>query len=218
MIAALEGGEWSAARPGRTLPPGKTRYPFCRRLGGPHGHSGRAENLVPTGIRSRTVQPVLSFYTDWALYMCMHICIYIYMYQKKKIIIYRPKYVRNAKTGTLMPVPYSLYLKSQHWMSIPVNTSRCHMYHFCPQQVELHRIQRPERFTNPGYIRNPSNVLYFGRHMDLPAELEHYFKPFERNCVQSGIETTIMHSFWQFNQLQGMKAQRESRGRALLFL
>ena len=33
MTAALEGGEWSAARPGRTLPPGKTRYPFYRRLG-----------------------------------------------------------------------------------------------------------------------------------------------------------------------------------------
>jgi len=27
MTAALEGGEWSAARPGRTLPLGKTRYP-----------------------------------------------------------------------------------------------------------------------------------------------------------------------------------------------
>jgi len=25
-------GEWSAARPGRTLPPGKTRYPLYRRL------------------------------------------------------------------------------------------------------------------------------------------------------------------------------------------
>ena len=50
--------EWSAARPARTLPPGKTRYPFYRRLGGPHGRSGRAENLVPTGIRSRTVQPI----------------------------------------------------------------------------------------------------------------------------------------------------------------
>ena len=59
----LEGGEWSAARPGRTLPPGKTRYPFYRRLGGPQGRSGRAENLVPTGIRSRTVQPVDSRYT-----------------------------------------------------------------------------------------------------------------------------------------------------------
>jgi len=66
MTAALEEGEWSAARPSRTLPPGKTRYPFYRRLGGPQGRSGRAENLVPTGIRSRTVQPVVSRYTDWA--------------------------------------------------------------------------------------------------------------------------------------------------------
>ena len=57
MTAALEGGDWSAARPGRTLPPGKSRYPLYRRLGGPQGRSGRAENLVPTGIRSRTVQP-----------------------------------------------------------------------------------------------------------------------------------------------------------------
>ena len=62
MTAALEGGEWSASRPGRTLPPRKTRY---RRLGGPQGRSGRAENLVHTGIRSRTVQPVVSRYTDW---------------------------------------------------------------------------------------------------------------------------------------------------------
>ena len=54
MTAALEGGEWSAAHPGRTLPPGKTRYPFCRNLGGPQGRSGRAENLVLIGIRSRT--------------------------------------------------------------------------------------------------------------------------------------------------------------------
>ena len=58
MTVALEGGEWSAARPGRILPAGKTRYPFYRRLGGPQGRSGRAENLVPTGIRSRTVESV----------------------------------------------------------------------------------------------------------------------------------------------------------------
>ena len=66
MTAALEGGEWSAARSGRTLPPAKTRYSLYRRLGGPHGRSGRVENLVPTGIRSRTVQPIVSRYTDWA--------------------------------------------------------------------------------------------------------------------------------------------------------
>ena len=40
---------------------------FYRRLGGPQGRSGRAENLIPTGIRSRTVQPVVSRYTNWAI-------------------------------------------------------------------------------------------------------------------------------------------------------
>ena len=64
MTAALEGGEWSAARPGRTLLPGKTRYPLYSRLGGPQTRSGRAEILVPTGIRSQTVHPVVSRYTD----------------------------------------------------------------------------------------------------------------------------------------------------------
>ena len=45
MTAALEGGEWSAARPGRNLLPRKTRYPFYRRLGGPQGQSGREKSL-----------------------------------------------------------------------------------------------------------------------------------------------------------------------------
>jgi len=36
MTTALEGGEWSQQHgPDRNLPPGKTRYPFYRRLGGP---------------------------------------------------------------------------------------------------------------------------------------------------------------------------------------
>jgi len=50
MTAALEEGEWSAASTGRTLPPGKTRYTFYRRLGGPQGRPGQAENIVPTFI------------------------------------------------------------------------------------------------------------------------------------------------------------------------
>ena len=58
MTATLEGGKWSASHPGRTLPQGKTLYPFYMRLGGPQGRSGRAENLVPTGIRSKTIQHV----------------------------------------------------------------------------------------------------------------------------------------------------------------
>jgi len=57
-------GEWSAACLGRTLLRGKTRYPFYRRLGGPQGRTGWAENLVLTGIRSRAVLSVVSRYTD----------------------------------------------------------------------------------------------------------------------------------------------------------
>ena len=58
-------GEGSASRPGRSLPQEKTRYPLYRRLGGPPGPVWTGtENLAPTGIRSRTVQPVASRYTD----------------------------------------------------------------------------------------------------------------------------------------------------------
>ena len=66
MTAALEGSEWSAARPGRSLPPGKTRYALYNRLDGPQGRSGRAEGLVPPGFDPRTIQPVDCRYTDYA--------------------------------------------------------------------------------------------------------------------------------------------------------
>jgi len=53
LTTALEGGEGSASRPGRSLPPGKTRYPLYRRLGGPQGQSGQVRKISPpTGIRS----------------------------------------------------------------------------------------------------------------------------------------------------------------------
>jgi hypothetical protein len=67
MTTALEGGEGSAPRPGRSLPPGRTRYPLYRRLGGPQGRSGQVRKISPPpGFDPRTVQPVASRYTDWA--------------------------------------------------------------------------------------------------------------------------------------------------------
>jgi hypothetical protein len=60
-------GEWSASRPGRTLPPGKTRDPFYRRLGGPQSRSGQVRKiLLPPGLDPRNVQPVASHYIDRA--------------------------------------------------------------------------------------------------------------------------------------------------------
>jgi len=89
MTAALEGGEWSAARLGRTLPPAKTRYPFYRRLGRLQGRSGRAETLVPTGIQSRTFQSVVSRYTYWAtrpiyIHVCVCVCVCVWYWLERK--------------------------------------------------------------------------------------------------------------------------------------
>ena len=60
-------GEGSASRPGRSLPPGKTRYPLYRRLGWPQDRSGQVRKISPPPrFDPRTVQPVASRYTDYA--------------------------------------------------------------------------------------------------------------------------------------------------------
>ena len=50
------------------LPPGKTLHPLYRRLGGPQGRSGKVRKISPPpGLDPRTVHPVASRYTDWAI-------------------------------------------------------------------------------------------------------------------------------------------------------
>ena len=47
---------------------GKTRYSLYGRLGGPHGRSGRVRKIsLPPGFDPRTVQPVASRSTDYAI-------------------------------------------------------------------------------------------------------------------------------------------------------
>ena len=67
MNTALEGGEWSAARPGRTLPPGKDPVPIVQETGWAPGPVWTgAENLAPPGFDPQTVQPVASRFIDYA--------------------------------------------------------------------------------------------------------------------------------------------------------
>jgi hypothetical protein len=57
------------------LPPGKTRYPLYRRLSGPQGQSRRVRKIsisLPPKFDPRTVQPVVSRYTDWATRPIVH--------------------------------------------------------------------------------------------------------------------------------------------------
>jgi len=67
LTSALEEGEGSASRSGRTLPPGKTRCSLYRRLGGPQGRSGQVRKISsPPGFDPRTVHSVGSRHTDYA--------------------------------------------------------------------------------------------------------------------------------------------------------
>jgi hypothetical protein len=53
MTSALEGGEWSAARPGPYFTPGKDPVPIVQEAGWAPGPVWTGpENLTPTGIRS----------------------------------------------------------------------------------------------------------------------------------------------------------------------
>ena len=113
MTAALEGGEWSAARPGRTLPQGKVKVKWSRYRPGvaqrvgrgiallfrarvtrrvsstprPHFTPGKEMvTILQEGRKissppesDRTVQPVVSRYTDWATRPTIYIYIYIYL-------------------------------------------------------------------------------------------------------------------------------------------
>ena len=70
------------------LPPGKTRYPLYRRLGGPQGRSGRVRKISsPPGFDPRTVQPVVSRYTDWAIpAQCVCVCLYMHIYMYISVV------------------------------------------------------------------------------------------------------------------------------------
>ena len=89
MTTALEGDEGSASRPGRSLPPRKTRYPLYRRLGGPKGRSGQVRKISPPpGFDPRIVQPVANRYTDYATRPTIYIYIYIYIYVCVCVCVY----------------------------------------------------------------------------------------------------------------------------------
>ena len=67
LTSALDGVGGQRHAPS-ALPPGKTRYPLYRRLGGPQGRRKRMRKISPPpGFDPRTVQPVATRYTDRAI-------------------------------------------------------------------------------------------------------------------------------------------------------
>ena len=59
---------WLTPRPDRFTPGKENRYPLYTTLGGPQGRCGQVRKISPLPrFDSRTVEPVASRYTDWAI-------------------------------------------------------------------------------------------------------------------------------------------------------
>jgi hypothetical protein len=68
LTSVLDGGRRSKIHPTRFIPQKETRYPLYRKPDGPQGRSAWVRTFLSSpGFDPRMVQPVASFYTDWAI-------------------------------------------------------------------------------------------------------------------------------------------------------
>ena len=97
MTTALEGGEGSALRPGRSLPPGKTWYPLYRMLGGRQGRSGEVRKMLPPPgfvFRDRPARTQSLYRLSYPAHV---LCIrrsYFRAHEKNKLLAPSPRYLR----------------------------------------------------------------------------------------------------------------------------
>ena len=78
MTMALEGGEWSVARPGHTLPPGRDPVPILQEAGWAPGLVWTGGKSCLTGIRSPDRPACIQLL--YQLSYLAHIYIYIYVF------------------------------------------------------------------------------------------------------------------------------------------
>jgi len=107
------------------LPPRKTRYPLYKRLGGPLGQFGRVRKISPPpGFDPRTVQPVASLYTAYAIpthftyeyiYMCVCVCVCVREREtcNKTTLMYTVRHTTNRSFHlSLFRIPDLVFLNS----------------------------------------------------------------------------------------------------------
>jgi hypothetical protein len=175
MTTALEGDEWSAAHPGRNLPPGKTRYPSYRRLGGSQDRSGLVRKISPPpGFDPRTVRPVVSRYTDSATRPTQNIQSYIQCNTTE------PK---NMKEAVKLHTVCISYNDDRHPIPKTFTPLQYTSLHFTTTFTPLHQTFTPLRYNihstslhiHPASPHLPSTSLQPSLHYTKPSL--HYTKP-----------------------------------------
>jgi hypothetical protein len=98
------------------LPPGKTRYPLCRGLGGPQSQSRRVWKISSqSGFDPRTVQPVACRYTDWSIvaHCATSTVIKAHVNKESKYIMHSTKWPNGVNTDW-----WSLLWVNTDWWSL----------------------------------------------------------------------------------------------------
>jgi len=136
------------------LPPAKTQYPLFRRLVGPQDRCGRVRKTwPPPAFDPRTVQPVASRYTDWAVLVHRYLskCSEIVIEWQSVLVIkvvwwytwtdYKTN-TQIAKELKITPILDKLmeYKRSwiQHVNRMPRNRLPRVMKHYCPKVRRNH--------------------------------------------------------------------------------
>jgi hypothetical protein len=119
LTSALAGVDGQGHAPA-ALPPGKTRYALYRRLGGLQGRSARVRKISPPpGIDRRTVQPVASHHTDWAIPSHLSACNFV------KPSLYRT--ITGPKGSRRLRTPNFERVGTWRWLRLSVPCT-CHLY------------------------------------------------------------------------------------------
>jgi len=103
-------GEGSESHPGRSLPPGKTRYPLHRRLSGLQDRSGHVRKIFPPpGFDPRTIQPVAQ-----SLYRLSYRAHDIIRLPCSKQLHENMFIIKNTRTNNMLLVMYSTVSDNLH--------------------------------------------------------------------------------------------------------
>jgi hypothetical protein len=126
-------------RPGRSLPPGKSRYPLYRRLVGPQGRSGQVWKVSSTPVFDpRTFQPLTSRYTDYAnrpLTLEYYILVNIWLSYNNEVICQKHSWLLFLTQGTVL-----LFMEVPTWNTREWVSSQKHSYKKTHSYIILKRV------------------------------------------------------------------------------
>ena len=142
LTTTLEGSEWSASLPGRSLPPGKTRYPLYRSWVSPRAGMDRCEKSLPhrDSIPDRPARSQSLYRLSYRAHLYL-----------SGSAMFRKLLIGWKKTNSLHNVR-TLTLNTEHRNAVCSNTTFCNSKH-----SELNHRKKTFELNKPVILYNNIN-------------------------------------------------------------